>query len=133
LTDKPNSVSAGLRGRCPACGDGRLFSGFLTITDQCAACGADFSAEDAGDGPAVFIMFAVGFIVIPLVLVVEVAYTPPMWVHIALWFPLCGLLIAALLRPFKGVLFALQYQTKAAEARLDADDRPADPPGSQDS
>ncbi len=105
-----------------------MFSGFLKITERCASCGADFSGEDAGDGPAVFIMFAVGFIVIPLVLVVEVAYTPPMWVHIALWFPLSGLLIAALLRPFKGVLFALQHQTKAQEARLDEDDRPGDRP-----
>ncbi|MEQ8433387.1 MAG: DUF983 domain-containing protein [Oceanicaulis sp.] len=128
MTDTPNPVFAGLTGRCPACGGGRLFSGFLTIKDHCASCGADFSAEDSGDGPAVFIMFAVGFIVIPLVLVVEVAYTPPMWVHIALWFPLCGLLIAALLRPFKGVLFALQYQNKAAEARLDEDDHPPQPP-----
>jgi uncharacterized protein (DUF983 family) len=133
LTGKPNPVSAGLTGRCPACGGGRLFSGYIKIVDRCAACGADFSNEDAGDGPAVFIMFAVGMLVIPLVLVVEVAYTPPMWVHIALWFPLSALLIGALLRPFKGVMFALQFQTKAQEARLDEDDGPKDRPGGDDS
>lgn len=99
-----------------------MFSGYLTIVDECAACGADFRGADAGDGPAVFIMFAVGFIVVPLVLVVELAYAPPTWVHIALWFPLTALLVGAMLRPFKGVLFALQYSNKAAEGRLDDDE-----------
>lgn len=99
-----------------------MFSGYLKIAPQCGVCGADFSAEDAGDGPAVFIMFAVGFIVIPLVLLVEIAYAPPVWVHLLLWIPLSGLLIALMLPPFKGVLFALQYRNRAAEGRLDEPD-----------
>ena len=121
MPHEPNPVSAGLRGRCPACGDGAIFSGYIKLADRCRACGADFSSADAGDGPAVFIMFAAGFIIVPLVLLVELAYAPPTWVHIALWFPLTALLVGAMLRPFKGVLFALQYKNKAQEGRLDED------------
>ena len=76
---EPNPFLAGLRGRCPRCGEGRLFSGYLKIADSCEACGLDFRGEDAGDGPAVFIMFAVGFIVVPLALVAEVAFSPPVY------------------------------------------------------
>ena len=114
-----NPFLAGLRGRCPRCGEGRLFVGYLKIAQSCEACGADFSAEDAGDGPAVFIMFAVGFLVVPLALLAEIAYAPPVWVHMALWIPLALGLVLLLLPPFKATLFALQYKHAAREARLD--------------
>lgn len=123
-------VSAGLRGRCPRCGDGRLFSGYLKIAESCESCGLDFRGEDAGDGPAVFIMFAVGFIVVPLALVLEVAAQPPIWLHMVLWLPLSMILIGVMLPPFKGVLYALQYANNAREARLDeggSTDDAADP------
>lgn len=110
---------AGLFGRCPRCGKGRLFSSYLKIAETCAECGLDFRGEDAGDGPAVFIMFAVGFIVVPMALIVEIAVTPPMWLHMAIWLPLAIILIAVLLPPFKGVLYALQWAHSAEEARLD--------------
>ena len=119
---EPNPFLAGLRGRCPRCGEGRLFSGYLKIADSCEACGLDFRGEDAGDGPAVFIMFAVGFIVVPLALVAEVAFSPPLWLHLVLWIPVSLGLILALLPPFKATLYALQYAHSAHEGRIDDDD-----------
>jgi uncharacterized protein (DUF983 family) len=101
-----------------------LFSGFLKVADRCDACGLDYSAEDAGDGPAVFIMFLVGLIVVPLALVLELAAAPPVWLHLILWLPLSLALCVAFLRPFKATLFALQYRHKASEARLDEDGEP---------
>jgi uncharacterized protein (DUF983 family) len=109
-------------GRCPGCGEGDLFAGYLKAARVCGSCGADFSRADSGDGPAVFVMFVVGFIVVPLALVLEVAARPPVWLHLLLWIPLAIVLTLALLRPFKGVLIALQLHHKAEEARLEDDD-----------
>ncbi|XBQ16327.1 MAG: DUF983 domain-containing protein [Oceanicaulis sp.] len=120
--DRPSPVLAALRGRCPRCGTGRLFSGYLKFAGACESCGLDFSGEDAGDGPAVLIMFLVGLIVVPLALVVELAAAPPIWLHMLLWLPLSIGLAAAMLRPFKGAMFALQHMHGAREARLDEDD-----------
>ncbi len=117
-----NPISAGLRGRCPVCGEGDLFSGFLTVTPRCESCGADLSKADSGDGPAVFVMFIVGFIVVPLALFLEVAARPPVWLHLILWLPLSLILTLLLLRPFKGVLITLQFHNKAEEGRLEDDD-----------
>ncbi|MCR9130001.1 MAG: DUF983 domain-containing protein [Alphaproteobacteria bacterium] len=119
---EPSPFLAGLRGRCPRCGEGRLFSGYLKIADTCEACGLDFRGEDAGDGPAVFIMFAVGFIVVPLALVAEVAFSPPLWLHMVLWIPVSLALILIMLPPFKATLYALQYKHAAHEGRLDEPD-----------
>jgi uncharacterized protein (DUF983 family) len=114
-----NPFSAGMRGRCPRCGEGRLFSGFLTLQPRCAACGLDFSFADAGDGPAQFVILIVGFIVAGGALVVEVAYSPPLWLHFVLWGPLVLILCLGMLRPLKGVLVALQYHHRAEEGRID--------------
>ena len=112
-------VLAGLRWRCPRCGTGSLFSSYLKIADQCPECGLDHSRADAGDGPAVFIMFAVGFIIVPLALIVEITLTPPIWLHMAMWIPAALALITVMLPSFKGVLYALQWYHNAHEARLD--------------
>ncbi|KPP80809.1 MAG: protein of unknown function DUF983 [Oceanicaulis sp. HLUCCA04] len=115
----PHPVIAGISGRCPRCGEGRLFSGFLKFADTCESCELDISGEDAGDGPAVFIILIVGFIVVPLALALELAVTPPLWLHVVLWLPLALGLCVALLRPFRGIMFALQWHHSAREARLD--------------
>ena len=122
-----NPLAAGLRARCPVCGEGDLFDGFLKVAERCESCGADLSKADSGDGPAVFVMFVVGFIVVPLALVLEVAVRPPIWLHLLLWLPLALLLTLLLLRPFKGVMIALQFHHRAEEARLD-DDGPSGAP-----
>lgn len=114
-------ISAGLRGRCPRCGEGRLFSGFLNVGKSCQTCRLDYSFADAGDGPAVFVILLIGFVVVGLALWMEVSYAPPIWLHFILWIPLTVVLSLVALRLIKGVLIALQYRNKAAEGRLDRD------------
>jgi uncharacterized protein (DUF983 family) len=120
----PNPVLAGLAGRCPRCGKGKMFSGFLGLKPTCETCGLDYSFVDAGDGPAVFVILIAGFIVVGAALVVETLYQPPFWLHAAMWLPLILVTTLAPLRALKGVLIALQYHHKAAEGRLERRDEP---------
>jgi uncharacterized protein (DUF983 family) len=114
----PGAIRAGLACRCPRCGGGKLFQGFLALRPRCEACGLDYGFADAGDGPAVFIMFLAGFIVVGAALVTEIRYQPPFWVHAALWLPLILIVTLGPLRPMKGLMIALQYYHKAAESRF---------------
>ena len=113
-----STLAAGLAGRCPACGRGKLFSGYLALAPRCNGCGLDYGFAEAGDGPAVFVILITGFIVVGAALFVEMAYAPPYWLHALIWGPLAILLPLLLLRSFKGVLIALQYKHKAEEGRL---------------
>jgi uncharacterized protein (DUF983 family) len=113
------AILRGLRGRCPRCGEGRLYKGFLGLEPECSRCGLDYSFVDAGDGPAVFGILIGGFIVVFAAMIVEIVYQPPYWVHAALWLPLILIVTLGPLRPIKGVLIALQYHHKAAEGRLE--------------
>lgn len=106
-------LSVALRCRCPRCGEGRLFDGLLTVTPHCARCGLDLRAEDAGDGPAVLVMFVLGALVVAGALLVEVAFSPPLWLHIAIWTPVTIGGGIALLRPLKAVLIAQQFRHRA--------------------
>ncbi len=108
---------AGLRCRCPRCGRGRLFKGFLTVAPRCDVCDLDLARSDSGDGPAVFIVLIVGALVTAMALIVEVKYQPPIWLHLALWFPLILLGTLGMLRPLKSVMIALQYRHRAGEDR----------------
>jgi uncharacterized protein (DUF983 family) len=123
MTDHPPPtalpIARGLRGRCPACGQGRLFQGFLSLRPACERCGLDFGFADAGDGPAVFVILIGGAIVVFAALMTEVVYQPPYWVHAALWLPLILLVTLAPLRLVKGLLIALQFHHKAAPGQLD--------------
>ena len=112
-------MSVGLRGRCPRCGEGRLFSGYLNVAPSCRACGLDFAFADSADGPAVFVILIVGFIVAGSALLVELGAEPPLWVHGLLWVPLVLVLSFGTLRPLKGILIALQYVNRAREGELD--------------
>ncbi len=114
-----DAPSAGLRGRCPRCGDGALFSGFLAVKPKCEACGLDFAFADSGDGPAVFIILIAGFIVVFLALATEVLYSPPYWVYAVIFLPLTLIVSLGLLRPAKGLMIGLQYRNKAEEGRLE--------------
>jgi uncharacterized protein (DUF983 family) len=117
----PSPYSTGLAGRCPRCGEGKLFDGFLKVRPRCAACGLDFGFADSADGPAVFIMLIAGFAVLGAALYVEIAYEPPIWVHMMIWLPLAVIVCLALLRPMKGLAVSLQYAHKAEEGRFDKD------------
>jgi uncharacterized protein (DUF983 family) len=116
------SIGAGLSCACPRCGQGKLFDGFLTLRSRCDHCGLDYGFADAGDGPAVFIMFFAGFIVVGAALFTEVEYHPPYWVHAMLWLPLILIVTLGPLRPMKGLMIALQFHHKAAEGRFGSPD-----------
>lgn len=107
--------SVGFRCRCPQCGKGALFRGFLAVRPVCEVCGLDLSSQDSGDGPAAFIILIVGGIVVALALFTEVAYAPPIWLHLVLWLPLTVALTLGLMRPFKATLIALQYKHRGHE------------------
>ncbi|RIJ65590.1 DUF983 domain-containing protein [Brevundimonas sp. LPMIX5] len=102
------AVRAGLMGRCPACGRGPLFEGFLKRRASCEACGFDLGAVETGDGAATFIMQIAGFLVGFSALAVEIAFSPPIWLHLIIWLPLTAGLALALMRPGKGLMTALQ-------------------------
>jgi uncharacterized protein (DUF983 family) len=106
----PSVLASGLRCRCPACGEGALFEGFLTVRSRCPVCGLDLSTQDSGDGAVAFIILIVGGIVVALALVTEVRYGPPVWLHLLLWLPLTLALVLGLMRPFKATMIALQYK-----------------------
>ncbi len=112
-------VRVGLSGSCPRCGEGRLFSGFLKVAPRCSNCGLDYDFADSGDGPAVFVILLIGFVIVGLALWLEVNVGPPLWVHFMLWTPLIVILSLVALRLSKGLLIALQFRHKAEEGRLD--------------
>jgi uncharacterized protein (DUF983 family) len=115
----PSPYATGVFGRCPRCGGGKLFDGFLELAPRCEACGLDYGFADAGDGPAVIVTLLAGFIVVGTALVVEVKYEPPMWLHLAIFLPLTLVVCLGLLRPLKGVLVSLQYRNKAGLGQLE--------------
>ena len=107
-----SAISTGLAGRCPRCGDGRLFQGFLTVAPKCEVCGLDFGFADSGDGPAVFVTLIAGFLVVGLALIVDMTCEPPIWIFMVVFIPLALVVCLGMLRPLKGVLIALQYQER---------------------
>ncbi len=115
-----SAIRTGLAGRCPRCGEGHMFKGFLNLAPRCEACGLDFSFADSGDGPAVFVTLIAGFIVLGTALAVDVEYEPPIWIYFVFFLPLTLLVCLGLLRPLKGLLIASQYKNKAAPGRLDS-------------
>jgi uncharacterized protein (DUF983 family) len=106
---RQSPIDVGLRGVCPRCGRGRLFKGLLAVVDRCPECGLDLRGNDAGDGPAVFVILALGAIIMILVFWVEFRFEPPWWVHVALWVPITFGLAVVLLRLLKALLIAQQY------------------------
>jgi uncharacterized protein (DUF983 family) len=105
----------GLTCRCPRCGEGRLYAGFLKVAPRCEVCDLDLEFADSGDGPAVFVIFAVAPIVIVLAFITEALFHPAPWMHLVLWIPTILVLTLLFLRPFKATMIALQYQRQAGE------------------
>ncbi|MDO1581305.1 DUF983 domain-containing protein [Rhizobium oryzicola] len=114
-----DAISTGLRGRCPRCGEGHLFDGLLKVKPSCSACGLDFSFADAGDGPAVFVMLILGFVIVGFALWLEFTFHPPVWLHFLVTAPFAIIVSLASLRWLKGVLISLQYRHSAQEGRID--------------
>ena len=118
-TRKVSPIVAGLSCRCPRCGKGRLFTATfgLTVAERCAACGLELEFVDPGDGPAVFAIMILGFLILGGALLVEFKLHPPPWLHAVLWPPITLVVALGLLRPLKGLLIALQYHHKAEQGR----------------
>ena len=115
-----STLSTGLRARCPRCGEGPLLKGYLTIRDNCPACGLDYSFADPADGPAFFAMSGVGVVGMMGFMALEFTVRPPIWVHFVITFPLIALMCLAVLRPFKGWLVSEQYIHKAAPPEFES-------------
>ncbi|MBC9179163.1 DUF983 domain-containing protein [Pseudoroseomonas ludipueritiae] len=97
-------IGRGARNRCPVCGEGHVFRGFLTLAPACEHCGTDFSELRADDAPPYIVIFLVGHILVPLIFVVEKVWLPPMWLHMVVWLPLFALVSTLALRPVKGAV-----------------------------
>jgi len=106
-------VDVALRGVCPRCGTGRLFRGLLGVVTNCEVYGLDLRGNDAGDGPAVFVILGLGALVMTGVLWVELRFEPPVWVHVVLWVPLTFVGAVWLLRVLKAWLIAQQHQHRS--------------------
>lgn len=110
---------AGVLGRCPNCGVGSLFIGFLKVAPRCTNCGFDLAKSDSGDGPAVFVIFIAGFIAAFGLLFTEIVYRAPLWLEGLIWLPIAAVLSVGLLRPLKGVMIAAQFANQASQAGRD--------------
>ncbi|WP_434613090.1 DUF983 domain-containing protein [Azospirillum sp. B2RO_4] len=108
-------LSAGMRSVCPRCGKGRLFDGYLTVAERCNVCDLDFSQVDSGDGPAVFLIFILGFLVVPIALWVSMTVEWPLWLHAIVWSIVVLALTLGMLRPAKAYVVALQYRYRRSE------------------
>jgi uncharacterized protein (DUF983 family) len=103
-------VHAAVLCRCPRCGEGKIFTGLLTVRAACPACDLDLSAEDAGDGPAVFLIFFLGAVAVGIAAWLEIEFEPPIWVHLLILTPVIIGGAIGLLRPLKAGMIALQYR-----------------------
>ena len=112
---------AAVLARCPRCGEGKLFKNVLETRASCGRCGLDYRFIDTGDGPAVFAIFILGFLILGGALYVEFTFEPPVWVHVVLWGALTPLIALIVLRFLKAMLIALQYRNKAEEGRIARD------------
>ena len=107
-------LKTGVRCRCPRCGVGPLFQGYLTIRKECTNCGLDYGFADPADGPAFFVMSGVGVVGMVAFMTFEFTVHPPIWVHLVVTLPILVALCLGCLRPFKAWLVAEQYIHKAA-------------------
>ncbi len=105
----PQALLRGARSRCPACGVGRMYARYLKVADHCPSCGEAFYHHRADDAPPYAVIFTTGHIVVPLLVLVEEMFRPPMWTHLALWLPLTVALCLILLPPMKTMLVNLQW------------------------
>jgi uncharacterized protein (DUF983 family) len=103
------ALKRGFRGRCPRCGEGKLFRAFLKVDGCCSACGQDFTAHRADDLPAYLVIVIVGHIVVPLALMIETNYSPPVALQLAIYLPLTLVAALVLLQPVKGAVVGIQW------------------------
>lgn len=112
-------LKTGLAGKCPRYGKGNLFTGYLTVAKSCNSCGLSFSFADSGDGAAWFVMLFACIFGVGSILGVEVAYSPPYWVHALIAIPTLIVIPMLMLRPVKGMFLAQQWKTGAQVGQLE--------------
>ena len=103
------ALKRGFRGRCPRCGEGKLFRAYLKVANNCSACGLDFTPHRADDLPAYLVIVIVGHIVVPTALMIETEFSPPVWLQLSIYLPLTLVLSLLLLQPVKGAVVGLQW------------------------
>lgn len=113
---EPSSLSVAMKGDCPRCGEHTLFANWVRFAAKCQNCGLDFDSFNVGDGPAAFLIFIVGTIVVVGALVVDGVFSPPWWVHLV-WIPVATALTIGGLRVSKAWLLAQEYRHRAREGR----------------
>ena len=106
------AMGRGAMSRCPKCGVGRLFVGFLRVTEECESCGEHFHHHRADDAPAYLTILIVGHLMLPIILGVEEVFAPALWVHLVLWGTLIPAACLALLRPIKGAVVGMQWASR---------------------
>ena len=114
---EPQPLKVALRGDCPRCGGHSLFDGWVSFAPKCRACGLDYDSFNVGDGPAAFLIFIVGTIVVVCALVVDGTVSPPWWLHL-IWIPVTAALTIGGLRLSKAWLLAQEYRHRAREGRI---------------
>ena len=115
-------IKLGLVSKCPQCGQGALYQGLLSVKSNCSHCKLDFSFADAGDGPAVFVITIVGFVVLGMAMWLETTISPPLYLQLLIWCPTATILALYLLRAAKAILINLQYYYEAKPAKLSQED-----------
>jgi len=103
------AIARGFMGKCPHCGEGRLFGKFLKVADSCDVCGEEFHHHRADDLPAYLVIFIVGHIVVGGFMAIERAFTLTTWEHLAIWVPITLVMTIGLLQPVKGAVVGLQW------------------------
>jgi uncharacterized protein (DUF983 family) len=112
-----NPYAAAALGRCPRCGEGYLFDGFLKVAPACEACGLETGKLGNGEGPAVFIILIAGFLLAFGALICQIAFHWPIWLLLVVWLPLSVVVCIGLLRPMKGLMIATQYANQIGQDR----------------
>ena len=110
--------STGLAGKCPRCGQGDLFSSYLKVAPACGVCQLDYAKADSGDGPAVFVIFIVGFLAVALAIIARYVWYAPIWAAFLISSLGASGMVFGLLQPLKGIMIGLQYRHNAEEGRL---------------
>ena len=119
LEASPSIAEVALKALCPRCGRRTLYAGYIRFAESCTYCGLDFTRFNVGDGPAAFLTLIIGTIIVALAIWLEVAASPPFWVHILIWLPLTVAGVMASLRFAKAALIGIEYRNQAREGRVD--------------
>jgi uncharacterized protein (DUF983 family) len=104
-----SAMRRGLRGRCPRCGQGKLFCAFLKVDNNCSVCGLDYTPHRADDLPAYLVIVIVGHILVPVILWIETDYAPPVWLQLSIYLPVTLIASLGLLQPVKGAVVGVQW------------------------